>query len=651
MKQKLSTSGVHSFVKNYVLTFALLLIGVCSIQSVSAQESIVVEITSPEQASTQYKGYEITISANASADPGIERVNFKVNDQQIKSDPTQPYATTWTPTEVGTYRITAVAVDNESFRKTSEEIVITVIEATDVEQLPYTDENLPHAVPGRIDFEHYDNGGKNIAYWDKTDVNASEFRSDETVDISTDGTKVRDIKENEWLEYTIEIPETGDYDVLVNHQTRRSPAYEQLTVSFFDEGIEFISKKMLTNTGSSAYMTEKIGTVNMEAGVHVLRFHSLSYGYDLDYFVLNKAGASYTVTFNDGVGTSTATTDENLNVVLPEDPTQEEKVFQYWATSDGEVFDENSVVTSNMEVIAVYTAKTYAVNIISETGTVTISPEQDGYELNTEITLTATADDLYEFSSWSGDATGTENPITITVTGELNITAHYETSVQLYDVTFNDGENTVVVTTYADGTCKLPDTPVHQDKIFQHWEMSNGDIFDETTVVTENIEVNAVWEVKKFTVTVVAENGSVNISPEFIVHESGSEITLTATASSGYEFTSWSGDYEGTENPLTMTIRQNMNITANFITSTVASVNQLDMVSKVYPNPSNGVVNVEFASSDQVTYKVVSLNGALLKEGVFTNKVSIDLSDQTPGLYLIELQTKDGFVTKKVLIK
>ncbi|WP_298878699.1 T9SS type A sorting domain-containing protein [uncultured Polaribacter sp.] len=159
-------------------------------------------------------------------------------------------------------------------------------------QWAYTSDNQPHSVPGKIEFEHYDNGGIDIAYWDKKNQNSSSFRPDEMVDISTNGQIVRDIKNGEWLEYTIDVTQAGNYELEVTHQTRRSPAFKQLTVSFPDENKTFLSEVILTNTGSGAYLTESIGRSDMEAGQHLLRFSMLNFGFDLDSFELKLKSLS-----------------------------------------------------------------------------------------------------------------------------------------------------------------------------------------------------------------------------------------------------------------------------------------------------------------------------------------------------------------------
>lgn len=71
-------------------------------------------------------------------------------------------------------------------------------------------------------------------------------------------------------------------------------------------------------------------------------------------------------------------------------------------------------------------AATYTVSATSGgNGTVTKNPDQASYNSGTSVTLTATPFSGYQFSGWSGDASGTTNPLTITVTSNKNITANF----------------------------------------------------------------------------------------------------------------------------------------------------------------------------------------------------------------------------------
>jgi len=56
-------------------------------------------------------------------------------------------------------------------------------------------------------------------------------------------------------------------------------------------------------------------------------------------------------------------------------------------------------------------------------GTVTIDPGESSYASGTEVTLNATADAGWTFSSWTGDISTTENPTNVTMNGDKNVTA------------------------------------------------------------------------------------------------------------------------------------------------------------------------------------------------------------------------------------
>ncbi len=63
-------------------------------------------------------------------------------------------------------------------------------------------------------------------------------------------------------------------------------------------------------------------------------------------------------------------------------------------------------------------------------------------------------------------------------------------------------------------------------------------------------------------------SGSISVSPNNDSYQSGTQVTLTATTTSDYVFTGWSGDASGSANPLTITMSSNKSVTANFIEKT-----------------------------------------------------------------------------------
>ena len=185
----------------------------------------------------------------------------------------------------------------------------------------------------------------------------------------------------------------------------------------------------------------------------------------------------------------------------------------------------NCVVTmdSDKSVTATFNAE-YQLTITSSPpagGTVTTSPmgDQSGitcpsvvgvvcagyYSSGTLVTLTASCNSGYTFSSWSGDLSGTTNPISVTMNGTKNIVAN-----------FTQNQYTLTV----------------------------------------NIVPSSVA-------------GSVSRNPDKATYVYGDQVTLTATAASGYTFYNWSGDASGATNPVTLTIDGNKTVAANFSSTSV----------------------------------------------------------------------------------
>ncbi len=91
-----------------------------------------------------------------------------------------------------------------------------------------------------------------------------------------------------------------------------------------------------------------------------------------------------------------------------------------------------------------------------------------------------------------------------------------------------------------------------------------------------------------YTLTTSATNGSVNPAGGTFI--SGTVATLTAIPDSGYEFSSWSGDFTGSENPATITMNSDIHVTANF------------SVEKIFTTFAVNCGGAPFTSSDGTAY-------------------------------------------------
>ncbi len=91
--------------------------------------------------------------------------------------------------------------------------------------------------------------------------------------------------------------------------------------------------------------------------------------------------------------------------------------------------DQDYEITAVFEEVVEYYELT--VNIDGE-GEVDVDPEQDEYEEGTVVELTASPEEGWEFVEWTGDETGTDPTIEITMDSDITITAHFEELEEAY---------------------------------------------------------------------------------------------------------------------------------------------------------------------------------------------------------------------------
>jgi hypothetical protein len=89
-----------------------------------------------------------------------------------------------------------------------------------------------------------------------------------------------------------------------------------------------------------------------------------------------------------------------------------------------------TVTNANPTVTAVFGSlggtKMNALTVIPDgRGQVTLTPPGNEFPLNTNVVLQATPDAGHEFLGWTGDATGTENPLVVTMNSNMVITASF----------------------------------------------------------------------------------------------------------------------------------------------------------------------------------------------------------------------------------
>ncbi len=92
----------------------------------------------------------------------------------------------------------------------------------------------------------------------------------------------------------------------------------------------------------------------------------------------------------------------------------------------------------------------------------------------------------------------------------------------------------------------------------------NGEIDGGSTQTGNYVgTVTVLGPVPSFTLTTAAGVGG-SVTPSTASYPVNTPVDVTAIASTGYLFTSWSGDYTGTDNPTVITMNSDKSVTANF---------------------------------------------------------------------------------------
>ncbi len=114
--------------------------------------------------------------------------------------------------------------------------------------------------------------------------------------------------------------------------------------------------------------------------------------------------------------------------------------FTNW-TENGTILSTSAAyqisMTANRVLVANFTLNSYGLTLsINPTagGSVTKSPDRASYDSGTVVILTATINAGYTFTSWGGDATGSTNPLTITMNSNKSIIANFTAVVPVVNL-------------------------------------------------------------------------------------------------------------------------------------------------------------------------------------------------------------------------
>ena len=235
-----------------------------------------------------------SISINFSSENNnITRVEFYDNSDLLGESSIPPFQFTATNLSLGTHNIYAKIYSGSEFGL-SNFITVTV-----GEQLAYN--NSQNIIPGVIEpgkYDYFEGGlGQNISYFDNSLNNEGTFRTDEYVDVeffgNTEGPTLGWIEAGEWVEYTVNVQTAGYYDLEFRYASDIAGGGGPF---HFEINGDIISDNIYAgNTGDwYNWLSGNTGNIELNAGEHVLRLVfndggfnlgrlSFTFNRDLDY--------------------------------------------------------------------------------------------------------------------------------------------------------------------------------------------------------------------------------------------------------------------------------------------------------------------------------------------------------------------------------
>ena len=279
-------------------------------------------------------------------------------------------------------------------------------------------------------------------------------------------------------------------------------------------------------------------------------------------------------------------------------------------------------------------------------------------------TLTATPDTGWEFVGWTNDASGSTNPLTITMDADKVVTATFRriTRTLTINITGNGSVTPPNGSIYNDGTVATITATPAAGYQFDGW---SGDATGTTNPLTLTIDadktITAIFSRIKRTLTVNATNGTVTISNPFAIRsinntpttgqvDDGTTLRLTATPDVGYQFDGWSGDLSGATNPVDVVMDADKTITAMFSAVTASVVDEeFDKEVKIYPVPTSDILNIEVTTGYGI--KKVVLYSIVGKKVLETKERKMNLSSLVNGIYILKVTNSKGRVASRRIIK
>lgn len=215
------------------------------------------------------------------------------------------------------------------------------------------------------------------------------------------------------------------------------------------------------------------------------------------------------------------------------------------------------------------TVNAFVLTIVSGSGgTTDPSPGTYTYYDTARVTITALPQTNYAFSHWSGDASGSSNPLTVTVNSSKTVKANFIRQYRLTLESEKGGSTDPPPGEYIhdEGTVLLIRAAADANYRFKRWSGDASGVDNPLRVVMSADKTIRANFVRIFKLSLsTGPGGTTDPSPGTHSYEEGTDVQITAKPDVNFRFLNWSGDLSGTDNPVRVNMDADKSIKADFM--------------------------------------------------------------------------------------
>jgi hypothetical protein len=598
-----------------------------------------------------------------------DKIEFMDGTSSLGTLTSPPFSITANNLQLGVHGFYARIYEGEKFSVTNSASVQVG------SQIPYS--GTPAAIPGIIEagkYDKYEGGkGQNIAYSDNNTANNGDFRMDEAVDASTsasEGAVVNNINSGEWLEYTVNVAQSGLYSMAYRYASGNASGGGPFHLELDGQSISGDIKVASTSTTVwTIWASKTVTAIPLTAGEHVLRVAFSSGEFNLGKMTFTRTGDlafSY----------PTANAGSNLKVQLPLTETTLDgsastesagKALTYnWSQNYGPsavTFSDATAVNPTISNLSdgIYSFKLMVTNTDSRT---------DEDEILVLVTSLSNALPSVSLTSPSNNSTSTEgNPVTLTANandfdGTIQKVEFYRDDVLIstataapFSTTWNPSAGNYELTAKATDNlgassvslpvsvtiaplmrCTETSTEASQGSFSTGYTSTFETLGTDVTITFEMLDskvgvVAYLWKESPFSEVQMTNIGG----KKFSMTISGQ--TPGATISYACKF-AFSGG---------MSVTKYISYVVGKNCGTVGVENFTDNKALIFPNPVLNELNIANIDSNS-EIEIYDLNGKLLiGRTAASGRETIDVSSLSRGIYIVKIRNTNSVSTSKIM--